>query len=339
VPPGGAGRVQIQAASVHVHFSGWTQCRCLGSRNGTRRGSSVARRSRCSRVLLRGGGDTHAVVQHFSPARLLVVTPVAHGEWEWPPLAHPGGSLQCRSRTWAVCSGDVGADEGTRVWVLCILVVCLSLCVDVLHTAARCTRFTLRLRHLEPPSLSQGATRTLALLSLGGRLSAILFCHEHCGWKPGQHSLPTDPSMCARVCICGGTGGGQLRWRGRAFPRWMWAEWQHFWCVHAFVDTRRAGPWKCSRYCKNKPYIKSRYCRGVPEGKLKIFDVGKKKQGVDTFPACVHLRKNSSSPPSSLTLPRKPYLSSPIPPFPPLTFCLLSPRSLPREGADLVRVS
>jgi len=66
-------------------------------------------------------------------------------------------------------------------------------------------------------------------LSLGGRLSAILFCHEHCG------------------------------------------------------------PWKCSRYCKNKPYIKSRYCRGVPEGKLKIFDVGKKKQGVDSFPACVHL--------------------------------------------------
>lgn len=26
----------------------------------------------------------------------------------------------------------------------------------------------------------------------------------------------------------------------------------------------RSGPWKCSRYCKNKPYIKSRYCRGVP---------------------------------------------------------------------------
>lgn len=48
-------------------------------------------------------------------------------------------------------------------------------------------------------------------------------------------------------------------------------------------------PWKCSRYIKNKPYIKSRYCRGVPESKLKIFDVGKKKTGVDTFPACVHL--------------------------------------------------
>eukprot|EP00284_Hemiselmis_tepida_P015897 CAMPEP_0174925616 /NCGR_PEP_ID=MMETSP1355-20121228/8040_1 /TAXON_ID=464990 /ORGANISM="Hemiselmis tepida, Strain CCMP443" /LENGTH=242 /DNA_ID=CAMNT_0016171559 /DNA_START=40 /DNA_END=768 /DNA_ORIENTATION=+ len=48
-------------------------------------------------------------------------------------------------------------------------------------------------------------------------------------------------------------------------------------------------PWKCSRYCKNKPYIKSRYCRGVPEGKLKIFDVGKKRVTCDVFPACVHL--------------------------------------------------
>jgi len=49
------------------------------------------------------------------------------------------------------------------------------------------------------------------------------------------------------------------------------------------------GPWKCSRYIKNKPYIKSRYCRGVPEAKIKIYDVGKKKLPVDTFPACVHL--------------------------------------------------
>ena len=118
----------------------------------------------------------------------------------------------------------------------------------------------------------------------------------------------------------------------------MWTEWRGFSCVHAFVDTRRAGPWKCSRYCKNKPYIKSRYCRGVPEGKLKIFDVGKKKQGVDTFPACVHLRKNYSipffpgNPPSLvLSLPPPSYLAADVLP--------LSIRSLPREGADLVRVS
>mmetsp|Transcript_16887 Transcript_16887/g.33847 ORF Transcript_16887/g.33847 Transcript_16887/m.33847 type:complete len:244 (-) Transcript_16887:63-794(-) len=48
-------------------------------------------------------------------------------------------------------------------------------------------------------------------------------------------------------------------------------------------------PWKCSRYIKNKPYIKSRYCRGVPEAKIKIFDVGKKRVPCDAFPACVHL--------------------------------------------------
>ena len=52
---------------------------------------------------------------------------------------------------------------------------------------------------------------------------------------------------------------------------------------------RAQRPWKCSRYIKNKPYIKSRYCRGVPEAKIKIYDVGKKKLPVDTFPACVHL--------------------------------------------------
>lgn len=35
-------------------------------------------------------------------------------------------------------------------------------------------------------------------------------------------------------------------------------------------------PARCYRYCKNKPYIKSRYLRGVPESKLAIYDVGKK---------------------------------------------------------------
>uniref|UniRef100_A0A7S2RVF9 60S ribosomal protein L10 n=1 Tax=Mucochytrium quahogii TaxID=96639 RepID=A0A7S2RVF9_9STRA len=48
-------------------------------------------------------------------------------------------------------------------------------------------------------------------------------------------------------------------------------------------------PWKCYRYCKNKPYIKSRYLRGVPEPKLKIYDVGRKRAGVDEFPAVVHM--------------------------------------------------
>lgn len=45
-------------------------------------------------------------------------------------------------------------------------------------------------------------------------------------------------------------------------------------------------------YCKNKPYPKSRYNRGVPDPKIRIFDLGRKKAGVDEFPFCVHLVSN-----------------------------------------------
>lgn len=48
-------------------------------------------------------------------------------------------------------------------------------------------------------------------------------------------------------------------------------------------------PSRCYRYQKNKPYIKSRYCRGVPESKIRIFDVGAKKAPVDQFPFVAHL--------------------------------------------------
>merc|ERR1712119_25106 len=48
-------------------------------------------------------------------------------------------------------------------------------------------------------------------------------------------------------------------------------------------------PARCYRYCKNKPYPKSRYLRGVPDSKIRIFDLGKKKTGVDDFPKCVNL--------------------------------------------------
>ena len=48
-------------------------------------------------------------------------------------------------------------------------------------------------------------------------------------------------------------------------------------------------PGRCFRYQKNKPYIKSRYCRGVPDPKLRIYDCGKKKSSVDAFPQCVHM--------------------------------------------------
>ena len=43
------------------------------------------------------------------------------------------------------------------------------------------------------------------------------------------------------------------------------------------------------RFQKNKPYIKSRYCRGVPDAKIRIFDCGAKKTNVDVFPFVAHL--------------------------------------------------
>lgn len=48
-------------------------------------------------------------------------------------------------------------------------------------------------------------------------------------------------------------------------------------------------PARCYRYCKNKPYPKSRFCRGVPDSKIRIYDLGAKKTPVDVFPLCVHL--------------------------------------------------
>jgi len=51
-------------------------------------------------------------------------------------------------------------------------------------------------------------------------------------------------------------------------------------------------PARCYRYCKNKPYPKSRFCRGVPDSKIRIFDLGKKRQPVDDFPKCVNLVSN-----------------------------------------------
>ena len=40
-------------------------------------------------------------------------------------------------------------------------------------------------------------------------------------------------------------------------------------------------PARCLRIQKNKVYIKSRYCRGVPDSKIRIFDCGAKKTGKD----------------------------------------------------------
>jgi len=51
-------------------------------------------------------------------------------------------------------------------------------------------------------------------------------------------------------------------------------------------------PARCYRYCKNKPYPKSRFNRGVPDPKIRIFDLGRKRAPVDDFPLCVHLVSN-----------------------------------------------
>jgi len=48
-------------------------------------------------------------------------------------------------------------------------------------------------------------------------------------------------------------------------------------------------PARCYRYCKGKPYIRSRFCRGVPDARLRIYDLGKKKASVEEFPCCVHM--------------------------------------------------
>ncbi|KAL4971007.1 ribosomal protein L10e/L16 [Aspergillus stella-maris] len=51
-------------------------------------------------------------------------------------------------------------------------------------------------------------------------------------------------------------------------------------------------PARCYRYCKNKPYPKSRFNRGVPDPKIRFYDQGRKKASVDDFPCCVHLVSN-----------------------------------------------
>lgn len=48
-------------------------------------------------------------------------------------------------------------------------------------------------------------------------------------------------------------------------------------------------PARCYRYQQGKPYIKSRYCRGVPDPKIRIFDLGKKWASVHEFPAVFHM--------------------------------------------------
>ena len=48
-------------------------------------------------------------------------------------------------------------------------------------------------------------------------------------------------------------------------------------------------PSRCYRYQKNKPYPKSRFNRGVPDPKIRMYDGGKKKGDWSLFPACIHM--------------------------------------------------
>ena len=48
-------------------------------------------------------------------------------------------------------------------------------------------------------------------------------------------------------------------------------------------------PARCYRYCKNKPFIKSRFCRGVPDAKIRIYDIGDKSASVDAYPFVAHM--------------------------------------------------
>lgn len=48
-------------------------------------------------------------------------------------------------------------------------------------------------------------------------------------------------------------------------------------------------PFKCYRTLNKKAYIKSRFCRGVPESKLAIHDLGNRKASAEAFPCRYNL--------------------------------------------------
>lgn len=51
-------------------------------------------------------------------------------------------------------------------------------------------------------------------------------------------------------------------------------------------------PPMCGNINSLQPYPKSRFNRGVPDPKIRIFDLGRKRANVDEFPLCVHLVSN-----------------------------------------------
>jgi len=44
-----------------------------------------------------------------------------------------------------------------------------------------------------------------------------------------------------------------------------------------------------TEFVEGKPYPKSRYNRGVPDPKIRIYDIGRKKAPADDFPFVVHI--------------------------------------------------
>ena len=48
-------------------------------------------------------------------------------------------------------------------------------------------------------------------------------------------------------------------------------------------------PARCYRVCGGKPWPKSRYNRGVPDSKIRAYDIGSKKSTYDELPICIHL--------------------------------------------------
>ncbi|KAI5944552.1 Pleckstrin homology domain-containing family M member 1 [Manis javanica] len=53
-------------------------------------------------------------------------------------------------------------------------------------------------------------------------------------------------------------------------------------------------PTGCHRYCKNKPYAKSPFCKGVPAAKVNRFDLYRKNAKVDGFPLSGHMVADES---------------------------------------------
>merc|ERR1711967_185148 len=58
--------------------------------------------------------------------------------------------------------------------------------------------------------------------------------------------------------------------------------------INILINKMGRRPSRCYRYQKNKPYPKSRFNRGVPDPKLRIYDVGKRKAKYEAFSECVH---------------------------------------------------